>query len=169
MCGTAYTVVLATKHVCDSIHCSLPDTIYTSLYPRSVPWGRVCGLQDGLGIVGWVWGITLLRSIQLECGGFWIQQISSFRSSTRLVRYNDFQNFYVLLYSLPAISLTQTLVGWSDVFSLINTDGSIPALKTLPGKVFPQTLYLAGWVWGPDYIYTVYCHSVSDIIVAQQW
>jgi len=54
-------------------------------------------------------------------------------------------------------------------FPLINTDGSIPALKTLPGKVFPQTLYLAGWVWGPDYIYTVYCHSVSDIIVAQQW
>jgi len=42
--------------------------------------------------------------------------------------------------SLPVISLTRTLVGWSDVRSLINTDGSIPALKTLPGKVFSQTL-----------------------------
>ena len=44
------------------------------------------------------------------------------------------------LYLLPVIILTQTLVGWSDVGSLINTDSSIPALKTLPGKLFPQTL-----------------------------
>ena len=44
------------------------------------------------------------------------------------------------VYSLPVISLTRTLVGWSDVPSLINAHGSIPALKTLPGKVFPQTL-----------------------------
>ena len=28
------------------------------------------------------------------------------------------------------------LVGWSDVLSLINTDGSLPALRTLPGKIF---------------------------------
>ena len=35
---------------------------------------------------------------------------------------------------------------------LINTDGSIPALKTLPGKVIPQTLPRAARrVWGPDY------------------
>jgi len=47
--------------------------------------------------------------------------------------------FYIP-YSLPVISLTWTLVCWSDVRSLINTDGSIPAPKTLPGKVFPQTL-----------------------------
>jgi len=54
--------------------------------------------------------------------------------------YSFFQNFYVLatVYSLPVISPTRTLVGWSDVRSLINTDGSIPALKTLQGKVFPD-------------------------------
>ena len=40
---------------------------------------------------------------------------------------------------LPS-TLYSLLVGWSDVRSLINTDGSIPALKTLPGKDFPQTL-----------------------------
>ena len=44
------------------------------------------------------------------------------------------------VYSLPVINQTWMLVGWSDVHSLINTDGGIPALKTLPGKVFPQTL-----------------------------
>jgi len=44
------------------------------------------------------------------------------------------------VYLLPVINWTRTLVGWSDVRSLINTDGGIPALKTLPGKVFPQTL-----------------------------
>ena len=44
------------------------------------------------------------------------------------------------VYSLPVISLTWTLAGWNDVCSLINTDGSIPALKTLPGKVFALTL-----------------------------
>ena len=44
------------------------------------------------------------------------------------------------VYSLPVINWTRMLVGWSDVHSLINTDSSIPALKTLPGKVFPQTL-----------------------------
>ena len=35
--------------------------------------------------------------------------------------------------------------------SFINTDGSIPALKTLPGKVIPQTFPRAARrVWGPD-------------------
>jgi len=45
------------------------------------------------------------------------------------------------IYSLPVINRTRMLVGWSDVCSLINTDDSIPVLKMLPGKVFPQTLY----------------------------
>jgi len=31
---------------------------------------------------------------------------------------------------------TWTLVGWCGVLSLINTDSSIPALKTLPGQGF---------------------------------
>jgi len=61
------------------------------------------------------------------------------------------------IYLLPVVSLSQTLVGWSDVLSLINTDGSILSLKTLPGKVFPQTLprglglgsRLRQWWFGP--------------------
>ena len=60
----------------------------------------------------------------------WLQNSANFlfRSSTRLVRYYyDFQNFYacstVNLY--PVISLVKC---W------------LTALKTLPGKVFPQTL-----------------------------
>ena len=38
------------------------------------------------------------------------------------------------VYSLPAIGRTRTLVGWCGILSVINTDGSIPTLKTLPGK-----------------------------------
>ena len=50
---------------------------------------------------------------------------------------------YSTVYSLPVISLTRMRVGSSDFLSLINTDGSIPVLKTLPGKVFPRS-FLAG-------------------------
>ena len=58
-----------------------------SLVPRPTPQG------------GRVWEITLLGAVQLECHVFWIQQNSSFRSSTRLVLYySNFQNFYVLPY-----------------------------------------------------------------------
>jgi len=55
-----------------------------------------------------------------------------------LLQYSKF--LCSTVYSLPIINWTWMLVGWSDVRSLINTDSSIPALKTLPGEVFPQTL-----------------------------
>ena len=75
------------------------------------------------------------------CGLFTgIQQTSSLGSSMRLVTTSTF-------YVLPYIRfLSLTLVGWSDVISLINTDGSIPALKTLPVNSFPRPV---NWVWGP--------------------
>lgn len=38
------------------------------------------------------------------------------------------------------------LVDPSHVLSLINTEGSIPMLKALPGKVCARP-FLAGWVW----------------------
>ena len=44
------------------------------------------------------------------------------------------------VYSLPVISRTRTLIGWTDVLSLINTTGSILTVKTLPGIVICQTL-----------------------------
>ena len=56
------------------------------------------------------------------------------------------------VYSLPLISRTGILVGWTGGLSLINTNGSIPALKTLLGKVFPQTLpCTARKAWSPNY------------------
>ena len=69
-----------------------------------------------------------------------------FRSSMRLVRYySNFQNFYPLLYIhfLPLVELERLLAHQHR--------RSIPALKTLPGKVIPQTLLRAARrVWGPD-------------------
>ena len=47
------------------------------------------------------------------------------------------------IYSLPVISRTRMLVDACGILSLINTDGSIPALKTLQGKIFHQTLHRA--------------------------
>ena len=49
---------------------------------------------------------------------------------------------FSMFYHIRFLSLfkLKRLVGWSDVLSLVNTDSSIPALKTLPGKIFPQTL-----------------------------
>jgi len=44
------------------------------------------------------------------------------------------------VYLLAVISRTRTLIGWTDVLSLINTYGSIPTVKTLPGIVICQTL-----------------------------
>ena len=75
---------------------------YVSLVPRPTPQG------------GRVWEITLLRVVQLECHGFWIQQTSSFRSSTRLVLYySNFQNFDVLPYIrfLSLVKLERWLAG----------------------------------------------------------
>jgi len=63
---------------------------------------------------GRVWEITLLGAVQLECHGFWIQQTSSFRSSTRLVLYySNFQYFYVLPYIcfLSLVELERWLAG----------------------------------------------------------
>ena len=60
----------------------------------------------------------------------------------------QFSKFLCSTVLHTVISLTRTLVGWSDGPSLLNTDGSIPALKTLPGEDFPRP-FLAGWVWGP--------------------
>jgi len=113
---------------------------------------------------------TLLGAVQLECHGFWIQQTSSFRSSTWLVPLLlQFSKFLCsTVYLLPVISWTRTLIGWTDVLSLINTCGSIPTIKTLPGIVICQTLptrfsfprfcnwgageVRARWrVWGRDY------------------
>ena len=73
-----------------------------------------------------------------------------FRSSTQLVRYySNFQNFHVLSIFTFCPSRTPMLVGWCSFLALINTNGSIPALKTLPGKVFYQTLPCAARkVWG---------------------
>ena len=105
-------------------------TVGSSLVPRPTPQG------------GRVWEITLLGAVQLECHGFWIQQTSSFRSSTRLVLYcSNFQNFYVLPYIcfLSLFELERWLAGLT-FFPLINTTGSIPTVKTLPGIVFCQTL-----------------------------
>ena len=52
--------------------------------------------------------------------------------------YSNFQHLYVLPY-IHFLSLANA--GWLKcVLSLINTNGSIPTLKTLPGKVIPQTL-----------------------------
>ena len=73
-----------------------------SLVPRPTPQG------------GRVWEISLLGAVQLECHGFWIQQTSSFRSSTRLVLYcSNFQNFYVLPYIcfLSLVELERWLAG----------------------------------------------------------
>lgn len=60
------------------------------------------------------------------------------RSSTQLVMYYFIQNFHVQPYVhfLSSVELKH----WLVILSLINTDGSIPALKTLPSKVFYQTL-----------------------------
>jgi len=101
-----------------------------SLDPRPNPRGRV-------------WGITLLGSDLLECHGlsnsatnFLFQIFNAIGQA--LLQFSKF--LCSTVYSLPVIGVTWTLVGWSDVRSLISTDSSIPALKTLPGKVFPQTL-----------------------------
>ena len=71
------------------------------------------------------------------------------RSSTQLVIYYFIQNFHVQPYVhfLSSVELKH----WLVILSLINTDGSIPALKTLPSKVFYQTLpCMTRRVWGPD-------------------
>jgi len=71
---------------CCTLHLYSRSQPLPSLDPKPNPRGRV-------------WGVTLLRSVLLECRVSRIQQTSSFRSSTRLVRhYSNFQNFYVLPY-----------------------------------------------------------------------
>ena len=99
--------------------CAIP-----SLVPRPTPQG------------GRIWEITLLGAVQLECHGFWIQQTSSFRSSTRY--YSNFQNFFVLPYIcfLSLVELKRWLAG------LMSTHGSIniPTVNTLLGIVIFQTL-----------------------------
>ena len=55
---------------------------------------------------------------------------SVFRSSVIGQILLQFSMFYWVSYSSSIISRTWTLVGWSDALSLLNTDGSIPALKT---------------------------------------
>jgi len=50
------------------------------------------------------------------------------------------------VYLFPVISRTRTLVGWTDILSLINTSGSIPTVKTLPGIVICQTLSRAFFI-----------------------
>jgi len=47
--------------------------------------------------------------------------------------------FKISMFCRILVSCPWMLVGWNDVHSLINTDSSIPALTTFPGKVFPQT------------------------------
>jgi len=96
-----------------------------SLVPRPTPQG----------------GRSLLGGVQLECHGFWIQQTSSFRSSTQLVLYySNFQNFYVLPYIcfLSLVELERWLAGL--MFFHSSTRGSILTVKTLPGIVIYQTL-----------------------------
>jgi len=76
-----------------------------SLDPRPNPRGRV-------------WGITLLGSVSLKCHALWIQQTSSFRSSTQLVRYySNFQNL-----GLISLSLSNNLA-WStcDIFIFLSS------------------------------------------------
>jgi len=92
------------------------------------------------------WNCTLTSTVcatdvfMLECHGFWIQQISHFKSSTAIGQILQQFSKYLCstVYPLPVISLTETLVGWSDL-TLINTVSCIQVLKTLLGKVF-QTL-----------------------------
>ena len=107
----------------------LSSYLLSTLDPRPNPQGRV-------------WGITLLGSVLLEChslsnsANFLFQIFNAIGQV--LLQFSKF--LCSIVYSLPVISLTRTLVGWSDVRFLINTDGSISVLKTLPSKVFLQTL-----------------------------
>ena len=58
------------------------------------------------------------------------RRVALLESVLWLVRYySNFKN----IYSLPVISGTRILVGWCGVLSLIDTDGTIPVLKTLLG------------------------------------
>ena len=72
------------------------------------------------------------------------------RFSTRLARY--YSNVQCsTIYSLPVISRTQTLVGWSGGLPLVNTDGKHSSAQDASGQDSPQTLvHVATRVWGPD-------------------
>ena len=48
--------------------------------------------------------------------------------------------FKISMFYRIFASRTRTLIGWTDVLSLINTSDSIPTVKTLPGIVICQTL-----------------------------
>ena len=97
---------------------------HVSLVPRPTLQGRR------------VWEITLLGAVQLECHGFWIQQtpLSDLQHDWSFTT-PIFKISTSTVYLLPVISRTQTLIGWTDVLSLINTCGSIPTVKTPPGIV----------------------------------
>jgi len=114
----------------------LPSLEQTPLLVVTKTWGwsRNCKQNGDKSVC-----ITLI----LKMSYFEKQVMSQFFQTQIQLWFSKFQ-----CYPLPVITLTQTLVGWSDILSLINTNSSIPALKTLLGKVFPRP-FIAGWVWSP--------------------
>ena len=128
------------------------QTFFLDVRPGRLPWRTVTQSTPVQHIMcsasfaprptlqeGRVWEITLLGAVQLECDGFWIQQTPlsdiqhDWSFTTPIFKIST-------IYLLPAISQTWTLIGWTDVLSLINTCGSIPTVKTLLGIVIFQTI-----------------------------
>jgi len=95
-------------------------------------------------------GITWLGSVQLECQGFWIQQISYFKSSTAigqiLQQIFKFSMFYSISTSCHQSNSNAGWLKWSFPHQHQQQHSSA---RHFWARFFPRP-FLMGWVWGPD-------------------